>query len=243
MDELVASQPEHTGRQQHEETRHAESNRCAVVGQQPGRRQRRSCRADIDAHVVPGIGAGHQMLIAAAELVAHIGDHARFDAAGAEGDQGQTQKQTGPGVIKRQRQMTRAIHQREEDDRAVLAQIRIGKNGAEEGKEIGRCGEQVKVGGRFFIGHGRQLPVSGHQVLRHEDDQNRADAVETESLRYIIDDDVGNSAGHAGGCRRRRAIGGHGHRLACFPDFRFSKICKLATTGILCGRGRTSGVV
>ena len=57
----------------------------------------------------------------------------------------------------------------------------------------------MKIGCSVFFRISIENPVTGHQILGHEDDEDGAHAVETEAFCHIIDDDVGDPAGHRGG--------------------------------------------
>ena len=67
------------------------------------------------------------MLVGGAELVADIGTDAGLDAAGAQGNQTETQAQAQARVEDGQREMAAAVNNGEIKDGSILAQDRIAQ--------------------------------------------------------------------------------------------------------------------
>ena len=134
-------------------------------------------------------------------------------------NQQQTSEQPPSGTDRwrtheRERRVAEAVHHRQIQNRAVLAQEHVGEQRTENWEEIRGGGECMKMlcGRRIAqrairSRHTRSHPV---QVIRHEDRQDRLHAIETESLGGLVTNDVGNPAGHS---RRGRGAGTVGRAL------------------------------
>ena len=153
-------------------------------------------RAVVDREVEPADGAGDEVLVAGAELVADVGGHAGLDATRTEGDEPEAEKEAEAGRIGRQRHATRAVDERNPEDGAVLAPEGVGHDGAEHGEKVVRGDEEVVPVIGLVLVHRGQRAGAVAQVLRHVDDQNGAQAVEAEALGGFVADDIGNARGH-----------------------------------------------
>ena len=65
------------------------------------------------------------MPVGRAKLVADDGADAGFDPTGAQRDQPEADHQARPGIVERERKMSAAVGDREQNDRAVLAEHRV----------------------------------------------------------------------------------------------------------------------
>ena len=92
--------------------------------------------------------------------------------------------------------MSRTIHQGKKNNGAIFPQKRIGNDGTNDGEEIGSRGKKVKIGGGVFFRIGVENAVTGHEILGHEDDENRPYAIKTKTFRNIVNDNVGDAPGH-----------------------------------------------
>jgi len=236
--EAVPTEPEDERRQGHEDSRNAERPAGAVVLQQPGGEQRGEEGAEVDGEVEPAEHLLQEMAVRLAELVAHVGRDAGLDAPRADGDQCQAGQQPAPrlhrrgqkrrrGVHQRQAQVPDAIHQREQEDRQVLAEERVGHDAADDRKEVGAGDEQMEPFPGLGLGHEVRPGGRREQVLRHEDDEDRLHAVERKPLGGLVAHDEGNAGGHGRGGGGTGAVGDGSHgavilRQRCGGDGRDS---------------------
>ena len=80
----------------------------------------------------------------------------------------------------------------------VLSEEGIGEETAEEGGEVNCGDEDVEFFNRLGLGHRfAGMCAEEVQVLRHEDDEDPAHAVERESFRCFVADDVWDAGGHS----------------------------------------------
>jgi len=113
--------------------------------------------------------------------------------------------------------MPEAVHDREEQDRAVLPEERIRQDRADDRKRIDRGDEYVKPGLGLLVAHHVELAIRAHQVLGHENDQNGTHPVVAVPLGGLVRDDVGDSRRHPVARFRGRAVTGCvGHQ--CDPS-------------------------
>lgn len=54
----------------------------------------------------------------------------------------------------------------------------------------------MEVRSRVCARHCRQLPISRHQILCHEDNENGLHTIEAKSFGYIVDDNIGDAVWH-----------------------------------------------
>ncbi len=205
--------PEHQRGDRHQHTRHGERHRCPDLLQQPGRHQHGHERTQVDGEIKPAEHPRQQTLVGTPELVADVCRHTRLDAAGTERDQSQTDGQTDAGMVQRQHQVAEAVHQRQRDDGAVLAQHAVGQQGTQQRREIHRRHEQVIPALGLLIAHEIRRAAGIEQVLGHEHHQDGAHAVETEALGAFVGDDIGNTGRQSAGSKRRGSVGWHGDSI------------------------------
>jgi len=211
--EPVPPRPEHQGGECHQHARHRERQRCPHLLQQPGRQQHGNESAQVDGEIEPAEHSRQQTTVGTPELVAQMRRHAGLDATGAERDQRQPDGQTDAGVVQRQHQVAQAVHQRQRDDGAVLAQHAVGQQRAQQGREIHRRHEQVVPALGLLLAHQVQGTAGIQQVLGHEHHQDGAHAIETEALGAFVGDDVGNAGRQTLGGKGRGAVGWHGRSI------------------------------
>ena len=161
------------------------------------------------------------MLIGSAELIADIGRDARLDPACADRDQGHANQQTEPRVVKRQRQMTQAIDDRNPENRAVLAPNSVGEDRAQDWQQIYPGEESVIPCLRLGLRHEIEVAVCVPEIFGHEHDQDRVHSVKTEPLGCLVADDERHARRHLVGLQRRGEVFGFGHRSGgTVPDSR-----------------------
>ena len=144
MDDFPAPKPKNDRGREHEDSRDAKSDMRAVMLQQPGNGQLGNARANVDGEVEPAIDFFQEMLVGRPELVAHVGGDARFDAAGAEGDEGKPNGQAQARRVHGQRQMAATINNRKIKNRPVFSQEQVRYERAQKGREIDRGSKKMK---------------------------------------------------------------------------------------------------
>jgi len=86
--------------------------------------------------------------------------------------------------------MAETVDDGKNQDSPVLAEDRVRQQGPEQGQEIGAGDESVIPALGILITHGVRLAVCVHEVLGHEDHQDRVHAIVTEPLGRFVADDV-----------------------------------------------------
>ena len=204
MDELPTPAPEEERRDAHEDAGNAEGEMRAVPLEEPRRHQGRQERPDVDREVEPPEDLAQEMPVRLSELIAHVGRDARLDAPGTDRDEPETEEQhpsrIDPLVDAHQgeRPVAETVDDAQADDRQILSEEDVAEQRPEDRREIDRAREEVVVGGRLRTRHGLRADRSGQQkeLRRHEDRQDPLHAVEAESLRGLVPDDVGDAAWH-----------------------------------------------
>lgn len=96
--------------------------------------------------------------------------------------------------------MSDAIEDTEPNDDAVFTEKEIGQKSTEEWRGVDPLVEFVVILTRKHLRHLFGRGVSHEpKVLHHEDGEDRLHSIEGEAFSSLVCDDVGNSAGHAGG--------------------------------------------
>jgi hypothetical protein len=131
-------------------------------------------------------------------LVAEVRGDAWLDAAGTDGNQSQSQCKTKARFIEREGEMPKAVEDREPKNGTVLPEESIRENRADQGEGIQSGAEEVERRLRVGLGHGVELTLRVHEILRHKNDEDRPHPIVGESLRAFIADDVGNAGGIPG---------------------------------------------
>ena len=211
--EAMPSQPEHEGRDRHENAGHAERPARPRPGQQPRRQEGREEGAEVDREVEPAEDALQQVAVRLAELISDVGRHARLDAAGAQRDEQEPGEEPAArlergleerprGVHEGEAEVPRTVDERQQDDREILAEKRVGDDAADHGDKVGSGHEEVHplpgLGFRHVVRSARRRV----EVLGHEDDEDRLHAVEREAFGGLVADDERDAGRHP--CRGDR---------------------------------------
>jgi hypothetical protein len=107
-----------------------------------------------------------------------------------------------------------AIHQREQEDRQVLAEERVGHDAADDRKEVGAGDEQMQRLPGLRLGHEVGTAGRREQMLRHEDDKDRLHSVKRKPLGGLVAHDEGNARRHGRGGGGTGAVGDGSHGVA-----------------------------
>ena len=207
------------GRQQHERARNAERDRGAVPAQENGHEQRGEERAEIDRPIERVVDDLREMLVGPGELVAHERRNERLDAAGPDGDERKPCVEARAVVVEqREARVTRDVHQREPEDRAVLAEEPVGDPAAEQREEVHADNEGVE---NLLRDAGALRLRRIEQQRPHEKGrEDVAHPIEAEALAGLVADDVRNLSGQArarGGGRAGQRFGGFIHGVWITP--------------------------
>ena len=113
------------------------------------------------------------MRVAGSKLITNMRRHAGLDPTRPQRNQPQSKHQPNIRITRqphrRQRGMTRTIHQRQHHDRAVLADHRIGDQGPKQRRQIHRAIEEVHLLGRLDLTDPRPSGTAHvMKVLHHE---------------------------------------------------------------------------
>ena len=207
VDEFFATEPKENCRHHHHDTGQAkgparpkarimEENRAEDGGDK---------RAGVDRKIKPAENLRKQVLVRLAKLVADVGRNARLDATGAKGNEAETDQKPEAGFIQRQREMAKAINNREPEDGLVFPDETLRQDGAENGKKINRRDEKGEILPRLRVAHVIGRAAARDQILGHENDQDGAHPVEGKTLGRLVPDDVGHARRHGADVRRSRA--------------------------------------
>ena len=92
--------------------------------------------------------------------------------------------------------MTQAVDQRKRDDGLVFTEEGIRYEGPQERGEIDRRGEAVHPDRGFPLVHQVGFAATVHEMLRHEDRQDRLHAIKAEPFGRLVPYDVGYAGRH-----------------------------------------------
>ena len=105
-----------------------------------------------------------------------------------------------------EREVAKAVSDRQRQDRPIFAEETVGQNGAEDWEEVDAENEVVRVHVGFVLLHRREQARLIQDVMRHEHGQDRFHAVVGEAFGRFVADDVRHARRHAGEVGRRRHV-------------------------------------
>jgi hypothetical protein len=207
QDVVLAPEPEHDGRDEHQRARDAEGDGRAQLLEEHRHQQRGEERPEVDD---PVEGVEHDLgavLVGRVELVAHERGDTRLDAAGTERNQAETGVEArAVGLEQRQAEVAEAVDEAQPEYRVIFAEEPVRQPAAEQREEIHADDKGVE---NVLRRAGAVALRQVHQQRR--DEEHREDvphAVKTEALATLVADDVGNLTRDARlGIRRDHAAG------------------------------------
>lgn len=150
---LLPSQPEDEGCDGHHHSGSSECDGRPVVVEEPGRQDDRDGRSGVDAHIEPVHHLVDELGVLLPELVTHVGADTRLDAAAAERDEGESDRQSRTRLVEGQDQAAERVDDREPEDGSVLPENGVREERSEHREEVVGAQEHVVPDARLFFDH------------------------------------------------------------------------------------------